>query len=135
RLGLRTVGELAQAPVETLRHSLGAAVGTHLHDLAWGRDARVVVPDEADKSIGAEETFATDVTDARIIKAELLRLSERVASRLRSQRVAARTVAIKVRFADFTTVNRSRTLAAPTDVARELHTTAAALYDALRVDG
>ena len=65
RLGLRTVGDLAQAPPETLRHSLGNAAGSHLYALAWGRDPRAVQPYDPEKSIGAEETFGTDVADPR----------------------------------------------------------------------
>ena len=88
-------------------------------------------PHEPDKSIGAEETFATDVDDPTVIHRELLRLSERVASRLRSAGYAGRTVALKVRFADFTTITRSRTLREATDVGQELYATARSLYDAL----
>lgn len=131
RLGITTVGELAHAPRPALRHSLGTAVGDHLYDLAWGRDPRRVEPYEAEKSVGAEETFATDVDDPEALRTELLRLSARVAARLRGQALVGRTVVIKVRFADFRTITRSRTLPAPTDVAREVHATAVALLDAL----
>ncbi|MEZ5115568.1 MAG: DNA polymerase IV [Candidatus Nanopelagicales bacterium] len=131
RLGLRTVGDLAHTPTATLQRALGHAVGTHLSDLAWGRDPRRVEPYEPDKSIGAEETFSRDVDDPEVIRRELLRLAEKVASRLRAQGYLGRTVQLKVRFADFTTITRSRTLGAPSDVGRELYTTARDLYDAL----
>jgi DNA polymerase-4 len=134
RLGITTVGELAHAPEAALRHSLGSAVGSHLYDLAWGRDARRVEPYEAEKSIGAEETFATDVADPEVLRAELLRLSARVAARLRAHRLVGRTVVIKVRFADFRTITRSRTLREPTDVAREVYATAVSLHEALGLD-
>ncbi|MGY1719789.1 DNA polymerase IV [Blastococcus sp. SYSU DS1021] len=134
RLGLRTVGDLAHVPAKTLQRALGAAAGAHLHELAWGRDPRRVVPDEPERSTGAEETFAADVDDPRVVHRELLRLAERTAGRLRSTGCLARTVSIKVRFADFTTITRSRTLAAPTDVGQELYDTARALYDALGLD-
>src|SRR5690606_40403515 len=65
RLGLRTVGQLARVPLPTLQRELGAAMGAHLHELAWGRDPREVVPHTPDKSIGAETTFDTDVDDPR----------------------------------------------------------------------
>jgi DNA polymerase-4 len=134
RLGLRTVGDLAHTPVGTLERALGPAVGRHLSALSWGRDERSVVPHEPDKSIGAEETFDVDVDDPTVIRRELLRLSERVAARLRAARVAGRTVSIKVRFANFTTLTRSRTLLQPTDVARDVYATAAELYAALGLD-
>jgi DNA polymerase-4 len=134
RLGLRTVGDLAHVPARTLERALGPAAGTHLHALAWGRDHRRVVPDEPERSTGAEETFGTDVDDPAVIHRELLRLAERTAGRLRSAGHLARTVSIKVRFADFATITRSRTLDAPTDVGQELYDTARALFDALGLD-
>jgi DNA polymerase IV len=134
RLGLRTVGDLAHVPAKTLRRALGHAAGSHLHELAWGRDPRRVVPDEPEKSTGHEETFGTDVDDPAIIHRELLLLSERTAARLRAGGWLARTVSIKVRFADFATLTRSRTLEVPTDVGQELYDTARALYDALGLD-
>jgi DNA polymerase-4 len=134
RLGLRTVSDLAHTPVDTLRRALGAAAGAHLHELAWGRDPRPVVPEQVEKSIGAEETFARDVDDPGLVLRELLKLSERVAARLRSSGMAGRTVVIKVRFADFTTITRSRTLTEYTDVARTVYGTARELYRALGLD-
>ncbi|WP_091321976.1 DNA polymerase IV [Geodermatophilus ruber] len=134
RLGLRTVGELAHVPARTLQRALGQAAGAHLHELAWGRDPRRVVPDEPEKSAGHEETFATDVDDPAVIHRELLRLAERTAGRLRSGGWLARTVSIKVRFADFATITRARTLDVPTDVGQELYDVARALFDALGLD-
>jgi DNA polymerase-4 len=131
RLGLRRVGDIAHTPVATLERALGHAAGRHLSDLAWGRDPRDVEPHEPDRSIGAEETFARDVDDPEVVRRELLRLSERVAARVRASGYVGRTVVLKVRFADFTTITRSRTLRDPTDVARDLYATATALYDAL----
>jgi nucleotidyltransferase/DNA polymerase involved in DNA repair len=131
RLGLRTVGDLARIPQTTLERALGLAAGAHLAALAWGRDERVVVPHEPDKSIGAEETFGTDVDDPEVVHRELLRLAERVGARLRAAGYAGRTVSLKVRFADFTTITRARTLRDPTDVAQEIYATARGLFEAL----
>lgn len=128
RLGLRTVGDIAHAPLATLQHDLGAALGTHLAALAWGRDERAVVPHAPDKSIGAEETFSTDIGDPEVIRRELLRLSERTARALRDAGCVARTVTVKLRLANFTTITRSRTLAEPTDVTRKIYATACALH-------
>jgi DNA polymerase-4 len=133
RLGLRTVADLAHTPVDTLRRALGEP-GVHLHDLAWGRDPRSVVPQQVEKSVGAEETFDRDVDDPRVVLRELLRLSERVAARMRATGAVGRTVVIKVRFADFTTITRSRTLRQPTDVARDVYATARSSYAALGLD-
>jgi DNA polymerase-4 len=134
RLGLRTVGDIANTPVNTLRRALGTASAEHLAALSWGRDARRVVPHEPDKSIGAEETFGTDVDDPAVVRRELLRLAERTAARLRATAQVGRTVSIKVRFADFTTITRSRTLPEPTDVGRQVYETARSLYDALGLE-
>jgi len=134
RLGLRTVGDIANTPEATLRREFGAAVGTHLANLACARDDRAVVTDVAGKSIGAEETFAEDIADADVIRRELLRLSERTAKGLRSGGYAARTIVVKLRLANFTTITRSRTLAEPTDVARQIYATACALYACAGLD-
>jgi DNA polymerase-4 len=132
-LGLRTVGDIAHTPVDTLTRALGQASGQRLHDLAWGRDDRDVVPDAAEKSIGNEETFARDVDDPEVIAREILRLAQKVAARARRHGIRGRTVVLKVRFADFTTITRSRTLDAPTDVGQVIYDTASDLYAALRL--
>ncbi len=131
QLGLHTVGDLAHTPASTLVRALGPATGAHLSALAWGRDDRSVVPHEPDRSLGAEHTFATDIDDPVVVARELLRLSERTAARLRATGQVGRTVSIKVRFADFTTITRARTLPEATDVGRLVYDTAVGLYDAL----
>jgi DNA polymerase-4 len=134
RLGLHTVGDIAHTPRNTLVRALGQAAGSHLHALSWGRDERRVVAHEPDKSIGAEETFSRDVDDPDVVRRELLRLAERTAARLRTAGLAGRTVSVKIRFADFTTITRARTLPEPTDVAAVLYATARQLYEALGLD-
>ena len=131
RLGLRTVGDIANTPVATLTRALGQASGTHLHDLSWGRDPRSVTPHEPEKSVSNEETFEHDIDVPEIIHAHLLALSDKVAGRLRAAGYVARTVSLKVRFADFSTITRSRTLPGPTDVGMEVYDTVRALYNAL----
>ena len=131
RLGLRTVADLAHTPLETLQRALGDVAGRNLHDLAWGRDPRAVVPERREKSIGADETFAHDIDDPVRIHRELLRLSDRTAARARSAGMAGRTISIKVRFSDFTTITRSKTLRHHTDVSREIFATARELFDRL----
>jgi DNA polymerase IV len=128
RLGIRTVADLARVPVTTLQRELGAAVGAHLSALAWGRDERAVTGHTPDRSVGNEETFAADVDDPEVIKRELLRLAERVAARMRESGHVGRTVSVKLRRADFSTITRSRTLREPTDVAQEIYSTACELF-------
>ncbi|MGW4410202.1 DNA polymerase IV [Nonomuraea sp. NPDC004702] len=130
RLGIRTVGDLARVPLGTLQRELGQAVGGHLAALAWGRDERPVTAHVPDKSIGNEETFAADVDDPEVIRRELLRLAERVAARMRKGGHVGRTVSVKLRRADFTTITRSRTLREPTDVAQVIYATACELFEA-----
>jgi len=134
QLGLHTVGDIANTPVGTLQRALGAAAGSHLSALAWGRDRRKVTPQEPDKSIGAEQTFSVDVDDPAVVTRELLRLAERTAGRLRASDQVGRTVSIKIRFADFTTITRSKTLPEATDVGRVVYETAVALYQALGLE-
>ncbi|WP_341716921.1 DNA polymerase IV [Micromonospora sp. FIMYZ51] len=131
RLGLRTVGDLAAAPVGMLRTALGEAAAVHLHELAAGRDPRRVSPEQVEKSIGAEVTFDVDVVDPAEIRRTLLALAEKVGARLRAAGQVGRTISVKVRISDFRTFTRSRTLDVPTDVAREMFDTSWSLFTAL----
>ena len=134
RLGLRTVGDIAHTPEATLQRELGVAQGSHLAALAWGRDERRVTPHVPEKSIGAEETFVSDIDDPDRIRRELLKLSGRTAHSLRANGHVARTVSVKIRLASFKTMTRSRTLTYPTDVAHEIYATACALYESAGLD-
>ncbi len=135
RLGLMTVGDVAHTPLTTLRRAVGTSMATQLHQLAWGTDRRVVTArrghDEPDRSMGADETFGRDTDDRAVLLREILRLSAKVAGRMRSAGVAGRTVTLKVRFADFTTITRSRTRGEATDVTQEIYRTATDLFTAL----
>jgi DNA polymerase IV len=131
QLGLRTVADIAHTPVDTLRRALGDNAGASLHALAWGRDTRTVVPTRRERSIGSDETFAHDIDDAAVIHRHLLKLSDRTAARVRAAGMVGRTITIRVRFADFTTITRSRTLRDPTDVSREVYAVARTLFDNL----
>ncbi len=137
QLGLRTVGDLAHTPVSVLRRAMGPA-GSRLHAMAWGGDDRQVVarrgPDEPERSIGHDETFHRDTDDATVILRELLRLSTKAAARMRSARVVGRTITLKVRFSDFTTITRSRTLRDHTNLTPEIYATAADLFTALGLE-
>jgi DNA polymerase IV len=126
-IGLDRVADVAATPLPRLRRAVGVAQAEHLRALALGHDSRPVVAESAEKSVGAEETFEVDHFDRILLARELLRLSERTAGSLRSKGLAGRTVSIKVRYADFTTISRSRTLPTATDVTQEIYRTAVRL--------
>jgi DNA polymerase-4 len=129
RLGVRTVGDIAAIPEPTLVASLGTAHGRHLSRLAHAVDDRPVVPDQAPKSIGHEETFPHDHHDRRPLAREIVRMADAVAGRLRRHGVAGRTVTLKIRFGDFRTITRSTTPAAALDDGPAIARAARALLD------
>ncbi len=135
RLGLNTIGDVADAPLDALTRALGPAGAGHLNALANGRDPRSVSPERAEKTIGHEVTFERDVAEQSVIDREFLRLADRVSERLRAGGWVARTLSIKLRFGDFETITRSQTLPEPTDVAQRVATEARALYAASPVVG
>ena len=134
RLGIATVADLAATPYPALASSLGKGAATHLHELAHGRDDRAVVPDQAPKSISHEETFAVDLTSLEQLRPEVVRMSDAVAARLRHHGFRGRTVQVKVRYRDFSTITRSTTLPAATDRGTEVLGTAWAMLERLPVD-
>ncbi|NYE93958.1 DNA polymerase-4 [Psychromicrobium silvestre] len=129
-LGVHTVEQIANTPIAVLRRALGAS-GEHVHRLAWGIDPREVTPVRVEKSIGAEETFAVDTAQEAPLRRELLRLAHRVGGRLRASSYFTRTVALKLRYADFSTISRSRTLAVPVDSAQLIYQTGIQLLEAI----
>jgi DNA polymerase-4 len=131
RLAIRTIGDLRRTPETILDRLLGEAAARHLSELSHGVDERAVVPYEAPKSVGHEETFERDLDDAAEILRELLLLSGMVASRLRADGYRARTLTLKARLANFTTLTRSRTLPDPTDVGADVYQVVAELYRGL----
>jgi DNA polymerase-4 len=135
RLGLRTVGEIAKTPLETLKRALGEGAGESLYELAWGRDFREVVTDAPEKSISAAETFAYDLEDKEEIFRELLRLAERATHRMRKRELRARTIGLKVRFSDFTNTTKSKTLHLPINGMHEVFEVARDLFISLKLDG
>lgn len=132
RLGLRTIADVAHTPVDVLQRAMGPRVGARLHALAWGDDDRRIIAsrgaDEPEHSIGADETFGRDTDDADVVLRELLRLSAKVAARMRAAQVSGRTITLRVRFSDFTTLTRSRTLGYSTSVTPEIYATAVDLF-------
>jgi len=134
KLGLRTVADIANTPRQTLIRALGEAAGASLYELAWGRDYRDVEPEEVDKSISAAETFDSDTEDQEIVLRELLRLTEKATYRLREKDFSARTISIKVRFADFKTISRSKTVPLAISATHEVYEVVKALFLGLKLD-
>jgi DNA polymerase-4 len=122
-LGLRTIGDVARQPIERLRALVGAW-GDALYELCRGIDERPVTSARAAKSVSAETTFAHDLHDEAEMRRVLADLSRDVSRRLQSEQVRARTIAVKVRFADFHTLTRQTTLPDPTDQAAVIRRTA-----------
>jgi DNA polymerase-4 len=134
KIGLRTIGDIAKTPRQTLIRALGQSAGETLFELAWGRDYRSVTLDEPDKSIGAEETFLVDLDNHDEILRELLHMVERSTHRLRERGLVAKTISIKIRFADFTTISRSKTVPLPVSGVQECYEVVRNLYRALGLD-
>jgi DNA polymerase IV len=133
-LGLRTVADIANTPRSTLIRALGTSLGESLYELSWGRDFREVEQNEVDKSISAAETFDMDIDDQEELLKEILRMCERSASRMREKKFATRTIGLKVRFADFKTINRSKSLPSPITSTKQIYEVAKELFIALKLD-
>jgi DNA polymerase-4 len=127
-MGIERVGELAQVPEEELRQRFGQH-GGDMSRHARGIDDRPVVTQHERKSVSQERTFRRDVTQLEPLKRHLWKMSQGVAERLQRAELAAGTVAIKVRYADFTTFTRQMSLMLPTDNATEIYRTALVLLD------
>ncbi|UYO98500.1 DNA polymerase IV [Microbacterium sp. M28] len=127
--GIRTIRDIRESSQKALDRAVGPALGQRLSELARGQDPREVETARVEKSVGHEETFDVDVTDRDVLRSELLRLSDRVAARLRRAEWETRTVAIKIRFDDFTTLSRSQTLPEPTAVGQRIGTAAQELFE------
>ncbi|HYZ94028.1 MAG TPA: DNA polymerase IV [Actinomycetota bacterium] len=132
RLRITTIGELANTPESVLRRQVGTAAAAHLAAVAWGKDPSPVEPRSDARSTGAEETYESDIDADEAIEAELLRLSDRVASRLVDAGHRARTITVKIRLADYQTITRSCTLATPTSDVWTIFRTAAEAYNRFR---
>ena len=134
KLGLITIADIANTPRSTLIKILGQAGGSSLYELAWGRDYRDVITEHIEKSISASETFDFDIDQQEEILKEYLRLTEKSAERMREKGLAANTVSIKVRFSDFKTISRSKTLDLPINSTQEIFEVVKNLYLALGLE-
>jgi len=125
-LGIKTIAQLSLVPLDALKSHFGAS-GEALHRHSNGIDARRVAPPGEAKSISRETTFDKDISGRPVLEATLRYLSERVGSDLRHRGKQARCVTLKLRYADFTTITRSHTLARPTDADQTVFDTGAQL--------
>lgn len=135
QIGVRTVGELAELPVERLIALFGDTRGRSLHDLARGVDTRAVVTDREIKSISVEDTFPVDLVDRGRLVSELDTMARRLSGRLQSRGRSGRTVTLKVRRHDFTTIARSLTLPGATDNETVIRDVARRLLESVEVEG
>ena len=134
KMGLQTVGDIANTPRSTLIRVLGQASGSSLYELAWGRDYRDVEIEHIEKSISSSETFDQDIDSQEEILKEFLRLTERSVERMREKGFAAGTISIKVRFTDFKTISRSKTVDLPITGTQEIFEVVKNLYLGLNLE-
>lgn len=127
---IHTVADLSRLSVDSLTNIVGRTTAEKLWALSHGRDPRPVSPTRQEKSIGHEETFTYDVTDRDQINREILRLATKTAQRLRDRGVTARTIAVKIRWNGFETINRARTLSEATQATQRVYRVAAELFEA-----
>lgn len=132
KLGIKTVGQLRQYPEEVLVEHFGKQ-GQRLYRLARGQDDSPVQPESERKSVSHETTFAEDTADSEVLQATLLQLSEQVGQRLRAHNLRGRTITLKLRFSDFTTITRRETLADSTDADEQIYHTARQLLETVKL--
>ncbi|MCX5588094.1 DNA polymerase IV, partial [Streptomyces erythrochromogenes] len=135
RAGITTVGELVEAGEDELVRMVGRAHGTGLYRMALGLDDRPVVAERDAKSVSVEDTFDVDLHDRVRIRGEVQRLADRCVQRLRGSGHSGRTIVLKVRRYDFSTLTRSETLRGPTDDAAVVREAAARLLEAVDTTG
>ncbi|MER5279589.1 DNA polymerase IV [Streptomyces sp. NPDC002809] len=135
RAGMTTVNDLAEAGEAELVRLLGKAHGSSLHRMAFGYDDRPVVAERDAKSVSVEDTFDTDLHDRVRVRTEVERLADRCVRRLRGAGRSGRTVVLKVRRYDFSTLTRSETLRGPTDDPTVVREAAARLLESVDTTG
>ena len=127
-MGIHTIGQLADFPRDVLKNKLGK-MGEHFYNLAHGIDNRPVVKGEGVKSISNEHTFGEDVIDQEMLMKTLLQLSEKVGYRLRKKDLQGRTIHLKLRYDNFQTITRNKTLATPADSTQMIFNTIQRLFE------
>ncbi|MFJ2753749.1 DNA polymerase IV [Streptomyces sp. NPDC087297] len=135
RAGITTVGELAEAGEDELVRMVGRSAGAGLYRMALGLDDRPVVAERDAKSVSVEDTFDVDLHDRVRIRGEVQRLADRCVQRLRGSGHSGRTIVLKVRRYDFSTLTRSETLRGPTDDPAVVREAAARLLEGVDTTG
>lgn len=135
RLGISTVGELAQVPARHLRPVVGKASAEHLSSLAAGIDQRSIVTDPVGVSLSVENTFEYDLHDRSQVEVKLREQSERIAGRLQESQAWGSTITLKVRFSNFATITRSHTRQSPTRLAIDIYREVMKLVDRVGLEG
>lgn len=135
RAGITTVGELAEAGEDELVRMLGKSHGAGLYAMALARDDRPVVAERETKSVSVEDTYDVDIHDRTRVRLEVQRLAARCVGRLRASGHSGRTVVLKVRRYDFSTLTRSETLRGPTDDPSVVQEAAARLLESVDTTG
>lgn len=135
RAGITTVGEMVEAGEDELVRLLGKAHGHALYAMALARDDRPVVAERETKSVSVEDTYDVDIHDRVRVELEVQRLADRCVRRLRGAGLSGRTIVLKVRRYDFSTLTRSETLRGPTDDPAVVREAAARLLDAVDTTG
>ncbi|MFF0139795.1 DNA polymerase IV [Streptomyces sp. NPDC005227] len=135
RAGITTVEEIAEAGEDELVRLLGKAHGHALFAMALARDDRPVVSDREAKSVSVEDTYDVDIHDRVRVGLEVQRLADRCVRRLRGAGLSGRTIVLKVRRYDFSTLTRSETLRGPTDDPGVVQEAAARLLEGVDTTG
>ncbi|WP_453088545.1 DNA polymerase IV [Streptomyces prasinus] len=135
RVGIHTVGDLAEAGEDELVRLLGKAHGHALYAMSLARDDRSVVAERETKSVSVEDTYDVDIHDRVRVGVEVGRLADRCVRRLRAAGLSGRTIVLKVRRYDFSTLTRSETLRGPTDDPAVVREAAARLLDSVDTTG
>ncbi|MFF2641017.1 DNA polymerase IV [Streptomyces niveus] len=135
RAGMTTIADLTEAGEDELVRLVGKAHGTSLYRMASGHDDRPVVAERETKSVSVEDTFDVDLHDRVRVRTEVERLAERCVRRLRESGHSGRTIVLKVRRYDFSTLTRSETLRGPTDDPGVVREAAGRLLESLDTTG
>ena len=130
-IGIARVGDLADTPIPLLASRIGRARAYHLRALAHNQDPRSVVTSRKARSVGAQRALGRDVRDRDVLRAVLARLASRVGARLRKKGAAGRTLTVRARFQDFSSITRATTLRTPSAASAVLYRTALSLVDAI----
>jgi len=134
KMGIDTIGDLAAYPEEVLKKKLGK-MGDHFYKLAHGIDNREVRTGESVKSVSNEHTFFKDLKDGPQLRKRISALCEKVGFRLRKHKLAGKTIHLKLRYSDFSTITRNKTISNPTNETEKIYKTITSLFEKNYIDG